>query len=86
MFEGLAEHCPVILTTHSRRVLDALSDPAASVRALELNQETMATEMKQFDSDALDEWLKDYEGLGKVLDAGYGASMLVKEENEEFKK
>ena len=86
MFEGLAEHCPVILTTHSRRVLDALSDPAASVRALELNQETMATEMKQFDSDALDEWLKDYEGLGQVLDAGYGASMLVQEENEEFKK
>jgi len=40
LLEIVAEDVPVLVTTHSRRLLDALDRPAESVRVLELNPKT----------------------------------------------
>lgn len=78
-FHGLAERSPVVLATHSRRLLDELHDPAASAVLCELD-DADTTRLRYPDRAALDEWLVDYEGLGRVLDAGYEAEVMVRRE------
>lgn len=78
LLEMIAERTPVLITTHSRRVLDELTDPADSVGVLELNPTTLRTELGRLDAGALADWLQDYEGLGRVLDAGYQESFLTR--------
>jgi predicted ATPase len=74
-FEEMAKERPVLLTTHSDRLLDGLSDPARSVVLCELD-ERRATRLVRPDAAALAEWLKDYRGLGDVRSAGHAASIL----------
>jgi predicted ATPase len=74
-FEEMAKERPVLLTTHSDRLLDGLSDPARSVVLCELD-EHRATRLVRPDADALRDWLKDYRGLGDVRSAGHAASIL----------
>ena len=74
-FEEMAKDRPVLLTTHSDRLLDGLSDPARSVVLCELD-EHRATRLIRPDADALRDWLKDYRGLGDVRSAGHAASIL----------
>ncbi|MEP7122984.1 MAG: AAA family ATPase [Byssovorax sp.] len=74
-FEEMAKDRPVLLTTHSDRLLDGLSDPARSVVLCELD-ERRATRLVRPDADALREWLKDYRGLGDVRSAGHAASVM----------
>lgn len=74
-FEVMAEERPVLLTTHSDRLLDGLSDPACSVVLCELD-EHRATRLVRPDAEALADWLEDYRGLGDVRSAGHAASIL----------
>lgn len=74
-FEVMAEERPVLLTTHSDRLLDGLSDPAGSVVLCELDEQR-ATRLVRPDAGALADWLQDYRGLGDVRSAGHAASIL----------
>jgi predicted ATPase len=76
-FEALAEERPIVLATHSDRLLDGLSDPARSVVLCELD-EHKATRLVLPDAEALTDWLKDYRGLGDVRSAGHAASVLTR--------
>lgn len=70
------EH-PVIIATHSRRILDALGENAADAAVLcEYVQEQGETRLRRFDRAALRDWLEEYDGLGKILDAGYERHVL----------
>ncbi len=79
LMRDIAERTPVLLTTHSRRLLDDLDEPAKSVRVLELDEPSLTTELRQFDEAKLKVWLDDYDGLGHVLDAGYPESLFQTE-------
>ncbi len=70
LLEGLAKERPVILSTHSDRLLDALSEPAKSVFLCELD-ENRSLVLKKPDSKSLSDWLKDYRGLGHLRTEGY---------------
>jgi predicted ATPase len=74
-FQSLSEQVPVVLSTHARRLLDALHDPVASVRVCELDPQG-DTVLRGLDPDAMARWLEAYEGLGRILDAGYEAEVL----------
>ena len=82
LIRSIAERTPVLLTTHSRRVLDDLDEPARSVRVLELDEESLTTKFRRLDEAKLKVWLDDYDGLGHLLDAGYPESMVQAEADE----
>lgn len=65
-----------MLTTHSRRLLDGLDEPAKSVGVLDLDQETLTTKLRRLDAEKLKGWLDRYEGIGQVLDAGYPEALF----------
>ena len=77
LLQSIAQKTPVVLTTHSRQLLDNLNDPAKSVGVLELDPQTLRTTLQRFDKQALGEWLEDYGGLGQLLDAGYQESLFT---------
>jgi predicted ATPase len=70
LIERLSESIPVLVATHSRRFLDALSDPVASVRICRSDGRPGKTELFSLDGDALAKWAKDYDGIGRMLDEG----------------
>jgi len=70
LLEEIAASCPVIVSTHSDRLLDALSEPARSVVLCELD-ETRSTRLRRPDPAALDRWLKRYRGVGELRSQGY---------------
>lgn len=70
MLQEAAEHHPVVIATHSDRLLDALDDPARSVVLCELD-ERRATRLFRPDRDALAKWLVRYSGVGALREAGY---------------
>jgi predicted ATPase len=70
LLERLSEKVPVLLATHSRRVLDAVSDPAESVRVLAVTGTPPRTQVRAVDRKSLATWTAQYDGLGRVLDAG----------------
>ncbi len=70
LLEEIAASCPVIVSTHSDRLLDALSEPAKSVVLCELD-ETRSTRLLRPDPAALDRWLKRYRGVGELRSQGY---------------
>jgi predicted ATPase len=67
-FEEIADSCPVILATHSDRLLDALAEPAESALlcARVPAVDGMETELRRADPSALSEWLLNYRGLGEL--------------------
>jgi predicted ATPase len=79
-FEEMAKERPVLLATHSDRLLDGLTDPARSVVLCELD-ERRATKLVRPDPDALRDWLTEYRGLGDVRGAGHAASVLTRRED-----
>lgn len=79
MFEELGKYQPVILATHSDRLLDMLSEPARSVILCELDNHR-STVIKRPDKAKLDNWLNDYRGIGSLRAEGYDA--LVFDENK----
>lgn len=76
-FEAMAERHPVVLATHSDRLLDALQKPEDAVRVCELEQPAGRTRLRVLDADALARWLADYRGLGDVRSAGYLPHVLA---------
>jgi predicted ATPase len=79
MFEAMARDYPVLVATHSDRLLDGLSDPARSVVLCELD-EHQATRLYRPEPRALEKWLERYRGLGDIRGAGHEASVLTRKE------
>jgi predicted ATPase len=79
MFEAMARDFPVLVATHSDRLLDGLSDPARSVVLCELD-EKQATRLYRPDPRMLEKWLERYRGLGDIRGAGHEASVLTRKE------
>lgn len=75
MFESVAHQCPVILATHSDRLLDALQDPAGAAILCELDEQR-ATRLHRPDRVLLEKWLKDFRGLGDLRSAGLQATVM----------
>jgi predicted ATPase len=75
MLEEVAETCPVILATHSDRLLDALTDPAGSVVLCDLD-EGRTTRLQRPNPVRLTQWLETYRGLGSVRAEGYEAHVF----------
>jgi predicted ATPase/nucleoside phosphorylase/SpoVK/Ycf46/Vps4 family AAA+-type ATPase len=78
-FEAMARDRPVLLATHSDRLLDGLSEPARAVVLCELDEERR-TRLVRPDKGALDRWLERYRGLGDVRSAGHQASVMTRED------
>jgi predicted ATPase len=79
-FAEMADDAPVVLTTHSDRLLDTLADPAAAVRVCEIEEPDDATRVRALDGEALEAWLDVYRGVGELRSAGYLSSVLKPEE------
>jgi predicted ATPase len=74
IFEAMAEQQPVLLSTHSDRLLDAVADPVAAVRVCELRDN--ATQLRRLDAASLAVWLADYRGLGDLRSEGHLVDVL----------
>lgn len=75
MLEDMARTHPVIIATHSDVLLDALTDPASSVRVCELHDG--ATRLRQLDETALRKWMDRYRGVGQLRSEGHLAALLA---------
>jgi predicted ATPase len=78
-FQAMSREQSVLVATHSDRMLDALKYPADSVVLCSLG-EGRQTSLKRPNRDALDEWLKDYRGLGEIRSAGHEDSIMTQSE------
>jgi len=76
MLEEAAETTPVLLATHSDRLLDSLAQPAESVVLFELD-EGRATRVRRPNRERLAAWLEDYRGLGALRSEGYEAHVFA---------
>jgi predicted ATPase len=79
-FEAMAKEVPVVLTTHSDRLLDVLSDPVEAVRVCELDDLDAGTRVRALDPEPLAAWLKEYRGVGELRSAGYLSSVMEPEQ------
>jgi predicted ATPase len=70
MMEEVAATCPVILSTHSDRLLDCLANPADSVVLCDLD-EKRGTQLQRPNPEFLKQWLATYRGLGSIRTEGY---------------
>lgn len=75
MLERIAEECPVVIATHSDRLLDALATPAASTVVCELGDHRQ-TRLRRLSSELLAEWMRDFRGLGDLRASGLGQAVL----------
>jgi hypothetical protein len=75
MLETSARKHPVVLATHSDRLLDGLSDPARQTAVCALDEHG-ATCIERLDADRLGRWLEDYRGLGELRADGELGSVL----------
>jgi predicted ATPase len=78
MLEVMSDRYPVVLATHSDRLLDGLTDPAKSVTVTELD-ECARTRLRRLDPDALAKWIVDYRGLGDLRADGELVSVLAED-------
>jgi len=74
IFEAMGDRHPVLLSTHSDRLLDLLTDPVASVRVCELRGS--ATHLRRLDRESLDTWLTDFRGVGDLRSEGHLADVI----------
>ncbi len=70
LMKMIAKHTPVLLTTHSRMVLNTLDDPAKQITVLELDPTNFTTDARQYNEESLKLWLERYESVSAVLDSG----------------
>jgi predicted ATPase len=78
--EEMSRQRTVVMTTHSDRLLDALSDPADSVILFERAQGFRTAALRP-NKEQLAHWLSRYSGLGSARAEGYG-SVIVTESAE----
>lgn len=76
VLETLSKDCSVLTTTHSDRVLDALTDPTRAIVICELDDQR-ATRILRPDPDAFERWLASYRGFGSIRAEGMEASVLA---------
>ncbi|WP_395855338.1 AAA family ATPase [Cystobacter fuscus] len=79
MFESMAKRFPVLVSTHSDRLLDGLSEPARSVVLCELD-DRQATHLLRPNPRFLAKWLERYRGLGDIRGEGHEASVFTRED------
>jgi predicted ATPase len=77
MFATAGEDCPVLLSTHSDRLLDGLPDPASSAVLCKLD-EKRSTRLVRPDRNALERWMENYRGIGEIRSEGHQASVFRK--------
>ncbi len=82
LLEESAEHAPVIVATHSDRLLDVLADPVASVVLCDLD-DRRAVRLRRPNAEKLAEWLEDYRGFGSIRAEGYQAHVFEPPPDEE---
>lgn len=70
LLEQTARHRPVLVTTHSDLLLNALSQPEQSVILCE-QDEHRAMRLLHPDREQLQDWLADYDGIGTLRAQGY---------------
>jgi predicted ATPase len=80
LFESMAGSHPVLLATHSDRLLDVLEKPAEAVRVCEIEGEDRKTRLRELDPHALEQWLAEYHGVGHIRSEGYLSMILGPEE------
>jgi len=59
LMESKAEHVPIVVATHSDRLLDHLEDPASALRITRFSTE-IGVRAEKLDPELLDAWLRDY--------------------------
>ena len=83
IFETIARTTPVVLATHSDRLLDGLCTPAESAVLCRLDPATATsprtTRLVRPNREALDEWLQTYRGLGDLRAAGVENVVMTEE-------
>lgn len=77
LLTGTTGGAPVVLSTHSDRVLELLDDPAASTRVCRLDQ-GKAT-VSHLDAEALPRWLERFGDLGRLRASGYLPRVIASE-------
>ena len=82
LLEEASEHAPVILATHSDRLLDALADPVAGIVLCDLD-ENRGVRLRRPNAGKLAEWLEDYRGFGSLRAEGYDAHVFDEPMKEE---
>ena len=75
ILEQVAADYPIVLATHSDRLLDALESPESSVVLCDLDHRG-ATRLRRPNRERLEEWLQDYRGLGSLRAEGYEAHVF----------
>lgn len=80
MFESEAKQHPVVLATHSDRLLDGLSPEAAESVALCELDESRATRLLRPQPDLLARWLKRYRGIGDLRGEGYESAVFTRDQ------
>jgi predicted ATPase len=81
LLEELARECPVVIATHSDRLLDALSDPASAVILCEVDAQR-AARLRRPDRAMLGAWLERYRGLGSLRAEGYAPHVFGEPERD----
>lgn len=82
-FVEMSQAHPVLVATHSRRLLDRLGDQAAQATVLcELDLERNRTLFSRPDAAGLAAWLDRYDGLGGMLDAGLTRHVMLSPDQE----
>jgi predicted ATPase len=81
LLERGSKKYPVVIATHSDRLLDCLPDPAGTVRVCELDARHR-TSVAQLDSVLLDKWLQRYSGLGQIRAQGQLRSVILRDEDD----
>jgi len=70
LLEQCSEQQPVVIATHSDRLLDSLSDPARATVLCDLD-DRRRLRLRRPDRTQLDRWLTEYRGLGHLRSEGY---------------
>lgn len=65
LLEDAATRYPVVLSTHTDRLLDCLSDPVASVVVCELDDKH-TTRLRRLDAAQFDKWREHFNGVGDI--------------------
>lgn len=75
LLESMAQETSVLISTHSDRLLDGLSEPAASIVLCELDSDR-ATNIARPDPALLEKWLVKYRGFGDLRAEGLEEKVL----------
>lgn len=76
MLCAYSRHIPVVIATNTDRVLDLVPDPAASIVRCELDDQR-ATRLRRPNRSAMEQWMKDYRGLGHLRSEGMDAQVFA---------